>query len=120
MACALNSKCEETLSEEVRKYPVVFDKSNPGQKDLRMQENAWNAVSNSLDFVDSPTKAKAYFENLKKRYTKEQNDVRKSEKSGTSLAEKEKVLNAFRLIRVSFLVGSIYCHTGIEDEHYDK
>ena len=110
MACALNSKCEET-SEELRKYPVIFDKSDPGHKDLRMQENAWNAVSNYLDFVDSPTKGKAYFESLEERYTKTRNDVRKSEKSGTSLAEKEKALNAFKL------VGPIYCHTGIEDEH---
>ena len=61
-----------------------------------MQENAWTAVSNSLDFVDSPTKAKVYFENLKKRHTKKRNDVRKSEKSGTSLAEKEKALNSFK------------------------
>ena len=70
MACALNSRSARKRCQRQWGNTRWYLISVPGHKDLRMQENAWNAVSNSLDFVDSPTKAKAYFENSKKRCTK--------------------------------------------------
>ena len=64
-------------------------------KENNVVENAWEEISKALDFVESSTKCKLHFDNMKKRYVKKRNDVRKADKTGTSLAEKEKAENAF-------------------------
>ena len=39
---------EDTLAEEVRKYPCLYDKSEEGYKDRTKNRNAWNAVDQAL------------------------------------------------------------------------
>ena len=52
MTCALNSKCEETLSEEVRKYPLIFDKSDQEHVFAFVLPSSATA-SNSVYFLDN-------------------------------------------------------------------
>ena len=39
---------EESLSEEVRRYPCLYDKAGEGYKDRTKNRNAWNAVDEAL------------------------------------------------------------------------
>ena len=43
------SDIEALLIEEVRKYPVLWNTSNPNCKNRTTKENAWNAVSVSVN-----------------------------------------------------------------------
>ena len=43
---------DEELAEEVRKYPVLYDKSSPQYKDKRKVENAWKLVDEQLGFEE--------------------------------------------------------------------
>ena len=43
---------DEELVEEVRKYPVLYDKSSPHYKDKRKIENAWKLVDEQLGFEE--------------------------------------------------------------------
>ena len=43
---------DEELAEEVRKYPVLYDKSSPHYKDKRKVENAWKLVDEQLGFEE--------------------------------------------------------------------
>ena len=49
----LNFKQNELLCEEVRKYPVLFDKSQTGYKEQVTVSNAWNAVAKELPFAEN-------------------------------------------------------------------
>ena len=81
---------EERLSEVVRNYPILYDKTQKGYKERDAVENAWNEVSTLLDFVQSGSLAKNSFENFKKRHLKERNPYKKAQKSETSTAAVEK------------------------------
>ena len=39
---------EEELSEEVRKYPCLYDKANKAYKDKRAKKNAWSKIDSKL------------------------------------------------------------------------
>ena len=39
---------DETLVLEVRRYPVLYDKSHPQFKDRRVSKNAWHSVEEML------------------------------------------------------------------------
>ena len=41
------------LAENVKLYPVLFDKSAPGYKDKDEVFNAWGAVAEKLEFVEN-------------------------------------------------------------------
>ena len=88
---------EETMAEVARQFPVIFDKTEKGHKERDTVENAWREVVKGVDFLSDVKFAKLMFDNLRKRYSKERNDVRKADHSGTSLlADKEKaVVTAF-------------------------
>ena len=43
------SDIEALLIEEVRKYPVLWNTSNPNYKNRTTKENAWTAVSVSVN-----------------------------------------------------------------------
>ena len=45
---------DEQLSIEIRKYPCLFDKSNVGFKENRV-ENAWKEIDNSSGIEDGVT-----------------------------------------------------------------
>ena len=73
MAC--NSKVlslvdEEKLSETVRNFPVLYDKSKKGYKERDAVNNAWTEVARSLDFIENWDDAKNLFKNVKKWYLK--------------------------------------------------
>ena len=48
----LNFKQNEELCEEVRKYPVLYDKSLTGYKERNAVANAWNEVAKQLTFTE--------------------------------------------------------------------
>ena len=50
---------EEELSETVRSFPVLYDKSYKGNKEKDVMKNAWDAVAAALEFI--PTGNYFYF-----------------------------------------------------------
>ena len=42
---------EQNLHDLVRQFPVIFDTSYKGYKEKDPEVNAWNEISNSLDFI---------------------------------------------------------------------
>ena len=51
-----NHEYEERLAEEVRKFPVIYDKSHSEHKDKHVIENAWVAVTKALGLDASKSK----------------------------------------------------------------
>jgi len=45
-------KEDEDLSEEVRKYPCLYDKSDSGYKERDRVRNAWRAVESELGYEE--------------------------------------------------------------------
>ena len=69
MAC--NSKVlslvdEEKLSETVRNFPVLYDKSKKGYKERDAVQNAWTEVARSLDFIENWDHAKKFIRKFQK------------------------------------------------------
>ena len=53
---------EELLSEKVRNYPVLYDKSHQGYKQKVSVENSWKEVADALEFLeDGKSKSKTYY-----------------------------------------------------------
>ena len=50
---------EEELSETVRSFPVLYEKSYKGNKEKDAMKNAWDAVATALEFI--PTSNYFYF-----------------------------------------------------------
>ena len=68
------------MAEAVRQFPVLYDKSDPGHKDKNIIANAWKeVVSTCSEYVADENEAKTLFENLKKRYNKKKNIVKKAD-----------------------------------------
>ena len=44
---------EEILSEKVKQFPVLYDKTVKGYKEKDVVKNAWDKVAESLDFVEN-------------------------------------------------------------------
>jgi hypothetical protein len=44
---------EEKLTETIRNYPVLYDKSHKGYKERDAVSNAWREVADVLDFVEN-------------------------------------------------------------------
>ena len=44
---------EEILSEKVKQFPVLYDKTVKGYKEKDVLKNAWDKVAESLDFVEN-------------------------------------------------------------------
>ena len=42
---------EEELSETVRSFPVLYEKSYKGNKEKDAMKNAWDAVATALEFI---------------------------------------------------------------------
>ena len=47
---------EKILRENVRNYPISYDKTHKGYTEKVSVENAWNAVSDELEFNEYCTK----------------------------------------------------------------
>ena len=43
---------DELLTETVRRFPALYDKTKKDYKDRNITKNAWNEVANLLDFVE--------------------------------------------------------------------
>ena len=46
---------EEELSETVKSFPVLYDKSNKGFKEKHAVKNAWDGVATALQFMQTDT-----------------------------------------------------------------
>ena len=55
---------EEKLTEIVRDFPVLYDKSHQGYKEHDAVGNAWSEVATSLEFLENGDMAKLCFENF--------------------------------------------------------
>ena len=53
---------EERLSENVKMFPCLYDKTKKGYKEKDAVQNAWNAVAESLDFVEDGNLFFFYFQ----------------------------------------------------------
>ena len=53
---------DEQLSNEIRKYPCLFDKSNAGHKEKNLIETAWKEIDNSLGIEEGITLCYEYFD----------------------------------------------------------
>ena len=53
---------DEQLSNEIRKYPCLFDKSNAGYKEKNLIETAWKEIDNSLGIEEGITLYYEYFD----------------------------------------------------------
>ena len=53
---------DEQLSNESRKYPCLFDKSNAGYKEKNLIETAWKEIDNSLGIEEGITLCYEYFD----------------------------------------------------------
>ena len=108
MAC--NSKGlslveEEKLSETVRNFPVLYDKSKKGYKERDAVKNAWTEVARSLDFIENWDDAKNLFENFKKQYLKKEMQLEKQ----INLAHLQPKLTRHKkiMILIGFFLGSM-------------
>ena len=60
---------DEMLSEAVREYPALYDKSKKGHHDRNLIKNCWIKVAEVCGLEDDK-EANRLFGNLKKRYNK--------------------------------------------------
>ena len=74
------------LAEEERKYPSLYDKTNPDYHKADLVENCWDRVQKILG-VESRKIAKDNFIKLRKRFNKQRQKTKKAKKSGTSRGE---------------------------------
>ena len=51
---------DELLSESVRFFPCLYDKSDKGYKERDVVENAWNKVAEMVEFVEDGRLTKVF------------------------------------------------------------
>ena len=49
---SLSIKEEEQLSEKVKEFPVLYDKTAKGYREKDAVNNAWRSVAETLDFAE--------------------------------------------------------------------
>ena len=49
----LSLRQEERLSEEVKKYPVLYNKSHKGYMEKDAVRNAWEEISEKFEFLEN-------------------------------------------------------------------
>ena len=55
MVTVLALSDEERLSEKVKMYPCLYDKTTKGYKEIGVLQNSWNAVAELLEFFEDGT-----------------------------------------------------------------
>ena len=50
---SLSLQDEELLAEEVKRFPVLYDKTEKGYKEKDFVTDAWVKVAEKLDFIES-------------------------------------------------------------------
>ena len=89
---------DEELSEAVRKFKCLYDKSKKGHHDKNMIKNCWRQVAETVGCKDAD-EAEHLFSNLKKRYNK----ARKAANCGTGSSRKTAENNNKKLDELSYL-----------------
>lgn len=89
---------DEELSETVRKYPCLYDKSKKGHHDKNMVKNCWREVAEKIGLEDGDV-AERLFTNLKKRYNK----ARKTADCGTGTSRKTAMSRKKKLEELNYL-----------------
>ena len=75
-----NLKEEEELTNEVRNFLCLYDKSSNDYKDKVKTGNAWKAVDEAVGLEDG--EGQKLFENIKKKYSKKRIQLKKAKQSG--------------------------------------
>jgi len=88
---------DEILSESVRKYPALYDKTNPSFKDRVKKNSAWENVAEELNVEGGGTVVEKLFCNLRKRYNKEKAKIKKLLKSGGATTGSEAMIGELKL-----------------------
>ncbi|XP_067023973.1 uncharacterized protein [Acropora muricata] len=73
---------DEILAESVRKLPILYDKSSKDFKDKHKKERAWDDVAKEVGFPTGK-EAETGVRNLRNRYTRDKNKIKKAKVSGT-------------------------------------
>eukprot|EP00794_Sanderia_malayensis_P020860 gene20860-22911_t len=84
-----NLQFEEKLSEAVRQFLCIYDKTKKDYKDININKNAWNNIAAQMN-IENGERTRQLFENLKKRFSRRGLDLKKSERSGTSASVVQK------------------------------
>jgi len=71
------------LSDSVRRYPCLYDKTSKDHKDKSVILNAWNIVSDELE-LENGQRAEHLFKNLRKRYSRKRLTLKKMQQSSTA------------------------------------
>lgn len=100
---------DELLSEAVREYPALYDKSRKGHHDKALLKNCWVKVAEVCGLEDDK-EATRLFGNLKKRYNKARSKAKLP--SGSGLKDSKKLV-----IRLPFVVNPVYRFTMHKNEH---
>ena len=85
---------EEELSETVRQYPCLYEKSKKGHHDKNMIKNCWREIG-----LEDGDVAERLFTNLKKRYNK----ARSTANCGTGSSRKTAINKTKKLDELSYL-----------------
>ena len=92
---------DELLAVEVRKYPVLYDKTNLQYKEKRPKSNAWKEIDMKMGYEEGEAEDK--FVKLKNRYSRRKTTVKKAKRSGTGrtkeLVAAVAVLKAFDFLK---------------------
>ena len=72
---------DESLSNEVQKYPCLYDKGNKGYKERDRRSNAWRRVESELGLEEGA--AEKRFDAIKKRYNRKKNALKSKKVSGS-------------------------------------
>ena len=116
MAGSLSAENEEKLAEVVRRYPVIYDKSEAGHRDNNIVSNAWKEVIALVDFVNDTKEAKILFQNIRKRYCKYRLNLTKADKTGSYISQA--AMKAFQPYRyLQWLDKFIFFHSAADSGH---
>ncbi|XP_066918670.1 uncharacterized protein [Clytia hemisphaerica] len=89
-----NLEEDENLSEAVRNYKCLYDKSHPEHKNKPVKQKCWSEIEKYLG-MEEDTAEKAW-DNLKKRYSRIRNTYKKAVVSGKGRDDVAKEENDLR------------------------
>lgn len=69
---------DEILITEIRKFPCLYDRSNPEYKQNESTQDAWSKIREECTWIENNDEAARLFEVLKKRYSKKKMDYKRA------------------------------------------
>ncbi|XP_011637956.1 transcription factor Adf-1-like [Pogonomyrmex barbatus] len=82
-----NSVGDSLLTDLVRGYPYVYNKSPPNFKDSLMKENSWEEIAKIL--LDTATECQNRWIRLRERFSKERREIEAELKNGSGVANRQ-------------------------------